>query len=353
MIKFLHSADWHLDASFSGRTPEEKAYLRSQSLLVPGRIVRLAKEQGCQMLVLSGDLFDGAYTQESLQAVRVALEEAAMPVFISPGNHDYAGAASPWLRETWPENVHIFTKNTMETVYLEELGCYIYGAGFESMDCPALLQGFKARQEGLWHIGILHGDPLVANSPYCPVSAPQVRNSGLDYLALGHIHKEGRLRQGNTLCAWPGCPMGQGFDELGPKGVLLVTLDAKAQAEFVPLDTPRFHVLQVNAGLNPLAALENILPAGESRDFYRIRLTGECEKPDTAALTQALGRLPHLYLVDETVPVLDLWGSTGDDSLEGVFFRLLHEELNTQPEEAKLAARICRLILQGQEVVLP
>ena len=38
-------------------------------------------------------------------------------------------------------------------------------------------------------------------------------------MALGHIHKRTEpLRFGNTVCAWPGCPEGRGFDELGEKG---------------------------------------------------------------------------------------------------------------------------------------
>ena len=353
MIKLLHSGDWHLDAPQTRRSQEEQAHLRREALLLPGKIAQLCRAQGCQMMLLSGDLFDGNYSQESLRAVYAALEEAAVPVFIAPGNHDFCSQNSPWIRENWPENVHIFTNATIESVYLADLDCRIYGAGYQSMDCPPLLQGFRAREDARYHIGLVHGDPLTPGSPNNPITAGQIKSSGLQYLALGHIHKDGKLRQGNTLCAWPGCPMGQGFDELGPKGVYIVTVEESAQAEFLPLDTPRFFQLSVPAGVDPLAAVENALPAGESLDFYRICLTGEADKPDLDALRKALDRFPHLTLLDETVPVLDLWGSADSDSLEGVYFRLLRKALEEDEAAATLAARISRQILSGQEVVLP
>ena len=204
MIKFLHSADWHLDASFSGRTPEEKAYLRSQSLLVPGRIVRLAKEQGCQMLVLSGDLFDGPCSRDTQQAVAAALEEAAVPVFIAPGNHDHIWEKSPYYTEVWPENVHIFKHSAMESVVLEELDCRVYGGAFTMPEAHGMLEDFQAEGSERYAVAVLHGDPGSVSSPYCPVTAAQVRESGLDYLALGHIHAAGSFRAGATLAAWPG-----------------------------------------------------------------------------------------------------------------------------------------------------
>ena len=64
----------------------------------------------------------------------------------------------------------------------------------------------------------LHGDALNAGSPYNAVTREQIAASGLCYLALGHIHeKSGLQRAGETFYAWPGCPMGRGFDELGQK----------------------------------------------------------------------------------------------------------------------------------------
>ena len=109
-MKILHSADWHLDSPLTGKSEEQSRYLRKELLKIPEKVAAVCKNEGCDLLLLAGDLFDGAYTKESLNAVRTALAEVGVPVFISPGNHDFCAPNSPYMAESWPENVHIFTK---------------------------------------------------------------------------------------------------------------------------------------------------------------------------------------------------------------------------------------------------
>lgn len=357
MMKLLHSADWHLDAPMLSKTPDQTNHLRQALLAIPEKIAQLCREQDCQMLLLSGDLFDGAYTKESYLAVYRALESLSVPVFISPGNHDFCGPDSVYCKEIWPPNVHIFTHPVIEAVTLENLDCTVYGAGYESMDCPPLLNNFHADDSCRWRIGVLHADPTQANSPYCPITAKQVRESGLDYLALGHIHKYGQSRSGDTLCAWPGCPMGKDYGEDGVKGALLITLDDITHAQYIPLDTPRFFDIKTDVDEDPAAAIAAILPAAYSQNFYRVTLTGYSAKINIAELYSAFSHVPNLELRDQTLPEPDLWSAVGEDTLEGVYFRLLQEGLDTESQtlqrQIKLAARISRQILDEQEVTLP
>jgi len=357
MIKLLHSADWHLDAPLHGYSNAQTAFLKQELQKIPGKVAELCKQEKCQLLLLSGDLFDGPYTKESFSLVSKTLEALRIPVFISPGNHDFCRPGSVYLEESWPENVHIFLHAAMEAVSLPELDCKIYGAGFESMDCPGLLEGFSAEGDEKWHIGVLHGDPTSASSPHCPVTAQQMRQSGLDYLALGHIHKGESVRSGEVLCAWPGCPMGRGFDECGDKGVIVVTLGQEVHAQFVSLDTPQFFDLEADAGEDPAAAVAAHLPPAQTNDFYRITLTGYAAGVDLDAIQSANPQVANLTLRDQTLPEMDLWSAVGNDTLEGVYFRLLHDALDspseTHQKHVKLAARISRQILDGQEVKLP
>jgi len=357
MMKLLHSADWHLDAPMLGKTPDQADYLRQELLAIPKKVAQLCREQECQMLLLSGDLFDGTYTKESYLAVYQALKDLSIPVFISPGNHDFCCPGSVYLEESWPDNVHIFTSCAIKSTICPQLDCTVFGAGFESMDCPALLKDFSCQSDTKWRIAVLHGDPTVSASPYNPINTKQVRESGLHYLALGHIHKNGQFLSGDTLCGWPGCPMGKDFGETGIKGALAVTLDDTVSAEFIPLDTPRFFDERVDVGENTVAAVAGIIPAAPTRDFYRITLTGYSQKPD---LNEVLSRFPHvpnLELRDQTLPEVDLWSNIEEDNLEGMFFRILHSGLETESQslqrQIKAAARIARQILDGQEVSLP
>ena len=354
-MKILHAADLHLDSPFQGQ--EDAHYLRRQLRAVPQQLADLCRREQCHLVLLSGDLFDGPWTPESLDALRNALEEMAVPVFIAPGNHDFCCPTAPYHTELWPENVHIFTRPQMQAVKVPELDCVIYGAGYDATDCPPLLEDFHAQGDARYHIGLLHGDPTQKHSPYCPVTADQIADSNLDYLALGHIHKWGTFRAGQTLCAWPGCPMGRGFDETGDRGVLVVTLSAIADARFVSLSTPRFHDISVSCGCDPVAALNRVLPPLGNEDYYRISLTGEAEQMNLPLLCQQFSRFPHLQLRDRTQPVLDVWGRADADSLEGVYFGLLKEAIATAEEPDRealeLAARISRQLLEGREVILP
>lgn len=357
MMKILHGADLHLDSPFAGRDPDATARLRARLRAVPGQIVDLCRAHSCDLLLLPGDLFDGCDTKESVLALKNALEEAAVPTFIAPGNHDFCAPGSPWLWELWPENVHIFKNPTVESVAVPELDCRIYGAAFTSMDCSSLLENFQTVGQERYHIGLFHGDPVQSGSPYNPISQAQVAASGLDYLALGHIHKTGSFRAGRTLCAWPGCPMGRGFDETGEKGVLLVTLEEQAEASFIALNTPRFYDWEAPVLSTAGETIGELLPAVGNENFYRITLTGETEKQDIPGLYRQFSAFPNLEIRDRTQPPVDIWGSAGGDSLEGVYFEMLRRTFQQEDENEKqialLAAKMSRQILDGNEVVLP
>lgn len=357
MIKILHSADWHLDSPLRSLPEEQAKWLRRLQLQLPRRISQLCRSEGCDLMLLSGDLFDGSYTQESLEAVKRALAETEVPVFIAPGNHDYFWEKSPWMDGVWPENVYIFQRNMMESQVVEQLDCRVYGGAFTGPESVGILREFQAEGTERYALAVVHGDPTSPDSPYCPVTAAQVRESGLDYLALGHIHSADSFTAGATLAAWPGCPMGRGYDETGNKGVLIVTLGDQTQARFHPISGPRFYDWEVPAGLDPMTALLAKLPAQGSRDFFRITLTGEAEPPDLEGLRSALGQFPNLQLRDETRAAMDLWASADEDSLEGAFFRILRDAREGQDPQTvrtlELAAKIGRQILLGLEVELP
>ena len=351
-LKLLHTADWHLDSPFSSLPEKNRDGLRQAQREIPRLLGELCKREGCALALLSGDIFDGNPSRETVDSLKRELSRWEIPVCISPGNHDYYHSDSPWA-ESWPENVHIF-KGKLECIDFPELDCRVYGGGYRSMDCPPLLEGFRAEGDARWCLGVLHGDGLNLNSPYCPVTASQVRESGLDYLALGHIHSQGSFRAGDTLCAWPGCPMGRGWDETGEKGVLVVTLGEDTALRPVKLDMPCFYAFQAEIGEDPAAALERLLPPAGENNFYRVTLTGR-GKVDMAALKERFRRYSRLELMDRTRPPVDLSALSGEDTLRGVYFGKLLE-LTKEPDcafAARLAGEISLDILEGREVVLP
>ena len=350
-LKILHSADWHLDSPFAGFTPEQQNYLKREQKKIPGKIADLCRREECDLVLLSGDIFDSPACRESVPLVREALASCGVPVFIAPGNHDYLTTGSPWLEENWPENVFIFPAG-LSSVALPQLNCRVYGAGYRSMDCPGLLEGFSVRGEELYHLAVLHGDPKRLNSPYCPITTAQVRDSGLHYLALGHIHKGDCFRASGTLCAWPGAPMGRGYDETGEKGVYILELEEQAEIRFIPLDTPRFYEPEVDTDTQ---SPEDVLPVTDNGSFYRVTLTGSGVEP-LDQLKERFNGLPNLEWIDRREAKADPWERIGEDTLEGNYFRLLREKMDQaegeMAEQIALAAELSLKILMGREVAL-
>ena len=238
MVKLIHGADFHLDAPFHALPPEKAAQRRAEQRELLFRLADLANREEADLLLLSGDLFDGAEVYgETLDALSQALGSVRGQVFIAPGNHDFWSAHSPYAALVWPENVHIFTEPEIETVELPELGCTVHGAAFTAPHrTDRALEGFHAPSDGNLHLLVLHCDGT-PDSRYGPITEEDLSASGIDYAALGHIHARiGPRRAGETVWAYPGCPEGRGFDELGDKGVLCGSVErGKVQLDFVPL----------------------------------------------------------------------------------------------------------------------
>lgn len=361
MIKFLHAADLHLDSPFSALAPEQAAARRQTQRALPMQILELADTHDCDLVLLAGDLFDSASVDpDTVRALLRACSACRAEIFIAPGNHDFCTSASPYHTEVWPENVHIFTSHTIDCVELPRLGCRVFGAAFTASTAPALLDGFHAPRDGTLNLMVLHGDAVTAASPYNAISQSQIAASGLDYLALGHIHAQsGLLRAGDTAYAWPGCPMGRGFDELGQKGVYLGTLhDGRCTLTFCPMDGIVYGILRVEAGDDPLAAIEAALPPDPQNAICRIVLTGEAPEIDLPALRSALApRLFGLSLRDETIPRRDLWENCGEDTLRGLFLQQLRQQYDAAPDDETRriitqAARFGLHAMDHQEVTL-
>lgn len=344
MLRFIHAADFHLDSAFGALTAQQAAQRRRESRELPLRLSNYVNQHEIDLVLLSGDLFDSAAAfRDTAEQLSAALGEMHARVFLAPGNHDWYGAGSPWLQVTWPENVHIFCENCMTAVEIPEWNLTIHGAAFTApQQTTGLLTGFSAPQDGRTHIGLLHGEITAGESRYNPITREEIESSSLAYLALGHTHK--RLeptRIGGTVCAWPGCPEGRGFDELGEKGFYEGTLqpDGTVQLSFVPFARRRYEILEVDVtGKDPRAALEAALPSETLPHLYRILLTGETDESgiQTAALQEALAdRFYALELRDGTRMAEDVWARSQEDSLRGMFLRELRIKWNAAADETE------------------
>ena len=321
-VKIVHAADFHLDSAFGALSAEQARQRRRESRELLTRLSNYVNQNGVDLVLLAGDLFDSDTTyRETLEALSEALGAMQARVFIAPGNHDPYSAKSPYATLSWPENVHVFTSKTVERVELSELQCAVYGAAFTApVQDESLLAGFRAPEDDFIHLMVLHGDISAAESRYDPLTKGQIKESGIDYLALGHTHQFGGfLREGQTTYAYSGCPEGRGFDELGEKGILTGTVErGKAELSFVPFARRRYEVLNVDVtGRSAEEALRAALPDATVRDIYRIIFTGETDERglDLKSIEEQFAPdFFHLELRDETRIGENVWARAQEDS---------------------------------------
>ena len=363
MPKIVHAADLHLDSAFGGLPPEKSRERRRESRDLVDRLAELALAEGAELVLLSGDLFDGERVYpETLERLKGALARMACPVFIAPGNHDPCTPRSPYQRQVWPENVRVFRRERMGATAIPDLACVVHGAAFTDYErTDQVLQDFAVPQDGQIHLICLHADAAAPDSRYGPVTREQIARCGADYLALGHVHQfSGVQRQGGAAWAYPGCPEGRGFDELGDKGVLVGQVDKSGvDLRFVPLCRRRYRILRPDVtDATALEALEAVLPPTAAQDICRVIFTGETGDAglDLPALESVLReRFYHLELRDETRPAQSLWARAGEDSLRGVFLRELrsrYEGASSEEERAQIAqaVRFGLAALEGRDI---
>lgn len=339
MVKLLHTADLHLDSAFVGLSQEQARARRAGQRELLETIVEKANELQVDLLLLAGDILDGknAY-YATAAALSATLAKCTAQVFLVTGNHDPLNAASPYRSVRFPENVHVFQSERITKVELPALDCVVYGASFLDSACETpLLSGFHAPQDEKTHIMVLHGECTEGESSNNPIRKRDLEESGLDYVALGHIHKRSQtLTAGNTTYAYPGCPEGRGFDECGEKGVLYVTVEkGEANAEFVPLDGYRYEqeTIRVSDMDDARKQLDAVLPDSAPKTQYRVILTGASSELDVAALySEFSARIGQLVLKDRTDPLRSPWDGEDAESLKGAFLRKLHAAYDAAEE---------------------
>ncbi len=340
MVKILHAADFHLDSAFGALSEERARQRRQECRQLVSRLVDYANDHGADLMLLCGDLFDGervyAQTTEELAA---ALGRFHGGVIIAPGNHDPYTGRSPYAKGVWPENVHIFTKNNLEKLEFPLCGCTVYGAASTAAEA-AEPEDFVAEGEGI-HLLAIHGDVGAPGSRYRSLSPAWLERSGVDYAALGHVHEHrGVQHAGKTVYAYPGCPEGRGFDELGEKGFLFGTVDkGHVDLQFVPFARRRYEVLTVDVTDADAAQVAADALRGREEDICRLVLRGEVDQPlDVQRLNEQLSFLCwQLEVRDETRQRLDLWHGCGEDSLRGLFLANLREEYERADAQGRAA----------------
>lgn len=254
-MKFIHAADIHLDSPLRGLEAYQDApaeRLRTATREAFDNLVSRAIEEAVDFLVIAGDVYDGDWRDfnTGLFFIRQMgrLREKQIPVYLLHGNHDAESEMSKVL--LLPDNVHRFSAKKAETFRIEALRVALHGRSFKTAATTEnLLPDYPEAVPGWFNIGVLHTalEGSAEHARYAPCALAELQARAYQYWALGHVHEYG-LQRGKCTIAYPGNLQGRHIRECGPRGALLVTVEADEiiDIERLELDVLRWQMLEVD-----------------------------------------------------------------------------------------------------------
>jgi DNA repair exonuclease SbcCD nuclease subunit len=275
-FRFLHTGDLHLDSPFVGLTAEAPSdvarALRDSTLQAWERIVKLALDEQVDFAVVAGDVFEHA-NRTLLAQVRFRdgldrLASAGIPSFVVTGNHDPLSGWEPSVR--WPEATYRFGADDVEARPVLREGreiARVYGISYPVRDVTEnLARRFRRDADAPYAVAVLHanvgGQP--GHMPYSPCTLSDLRASGIEYWALGHVHRPGILSEAAPTVVYCGNPQGRDPGEAEPRGAYIVDVDSAGAAVpvFHATDAVRWHLLDLDiSGIDGEEALVDAVVA--------------------------------------------------------------------------------------------
>ena len=354
-MRIIHCADVHLDSALNAHLGREKSKVRRNEILNTfSKMFGYAEENDIQAVIIAGDLFDSETV--SATTINVVIGEIAkhadIDVFYLRGNHDPDD--SIFAGRKIPENLYLFGEEWIQYKLKESL-IVITGVILTADNCASIYDEIELDEDYI-NIVTLHGQEQEYGRVHDAndVCMRKLRNIGIDYLALGHVHgrKFQRLDHRGVYC-YPGCLEGRGFDECGEHGFMVLDVDERSHtvdAEFVPFAKRRLYSIDVdltsacdsNDAADRVAEqlYGEIKPVDKEygRDLVRICLTGSVDVENEISIPyieeQFKDSFYYLEIRDKTKLYVDPLRYAGDATLKGEFVRTVMAQNLTDDDKA-------------------
>ncbi len=359
MIKIIHCADLHLDSPMETHMTEKQASDRNTELIRSFvRLTEYAREHEVRAVIIAGDLFDGRRVKSrTVDAVLDGIGRTPEVDYLYlAGNHE--GTGDPFADHILPANLKRFS-DTWQSYEYE--GVTVSGIELCEENAESLYRNIPKKEDSL-SIVTLHGQIGTACGDG-QINLNLLKNRGIDYLALGHIHAytEGKL-DGNGIYCYSGCLEGRGFDECGAKGFVLLSIEnGRIEQKFVPFSCRCLHRLSVDISdlTKNSEILQRMLTEAEGirrEDMVEFLLTGAVDPTANIALDylQKMVAQQGFFFTkvkDETHMAIHPEDYQNDISLKGEFIRLvLGSDLGE--EEKAAIIRTGMQALTGEDITL-
>ena len=357
MLKLVHCGDLHIGAPFAGLSPEQRSIRKSEVLASFAKIIDFCNEKAADALLICGDLFDSPAPKKSdIAAVLGTLEKLAdTHVYIIAGNHDPLVSGSVYENDGFLKDyIHIFPAGG--AVYEnDKLNAAFFGVSYSGVCAPKGISLPKAK-EGMHNILLLHDD-LSGKSDYSSFSKEDIKESGFDYAALGHIHRTQIFKCGSTQSAYCGTPEPHGFDDDKDIGFIYCEADYNTCiCKHICLCARRY--VYTNIDVTPMCSndevLEKIRLNLSKENLYRIALSGtlrDFELSVSYILKNIEGEAFYVSLKNETVPDYDIEKIMEEPGFRGIFLQRLRASVPDDKAFLK-AARMGLCALENREELL-
>ena len=245
-IRFIHSADLHLDSPYKGMQDLPASIfndVKESTLIAYERLIDLAIKEQVDFVLFVGDLFDQQSTSiKSVMKLKQGLErlnDHGIVAYVSFGNHDFGIGEKVDL--TFPENTYVFESEEITSYPFTKNGqevARIYGFSYERRAVKKKkVREYDMNRPDVYQIATLHGS-IQSNTDhdvYAPFTLDEIKKHPADYWALGHIHKREILTE-EPYVVYPGNIQARHINEPGEKGCYLVELsDHDTTLDFHPL----------------------------------------------------------------------------------------------------------------------
>lgn len=337
-MKFVHIADVHFDRPFT--VLEERGLSEVRRLEQRNafrKVIEYIKINNIPYLFICGDLYETEYVKQStIEYINKMFNEIPeTKIFIVPGNHDPYTKASPYMTFNFGNNVKIFKSN------LEKIECgnvNIYGYGFEDFYMKSRQQEEIAIDKDKINILLTHCDLDGAgkgDTRYNPILKSKLQNLGMDYIALGHIHKP--LYTDNIV--YSGSLISLGFDELGSHGMVVGEIEEESkrlELKFIPVDEKEFIEAEIDVSdiFSREELIEKINKEKLPDDKYiKIILTGSRKiEIDLLGLLKYLTNQNIIKVKDRTKLEVDLNNLSLQNNLKGIFVKRILKKIKEEPQ---------------------
>ena len=360
MVKVLHCADIHLDASFVCGSASKSEMRRNELLSSFLKMMNYIKMNGIDLVLVSGDLFDGEnVTRDTLAIIqREFADNKDCRFVIAPGNHDPFTQNGVYAKIEFPSNVYIFSRPTLDCFSFDDINVDVYGYAFTSKELEYNpFKAIKPKSNSKINLLCAHGEIISSGiGSSCPITLNDIRESGFDYIALGHIHlgHDTPEKLNDTFYAYSGCLEGRDFGECGKKGVFYCEFEKDrcelTKAEFKKLyfskrryETEKINVFGAKNMSDVLNAVrERITEKGYTRDvLLRVVLEGEVSPElvvSQAAFASIEEQLFYLEIQNNTIPRVSIEALENDPTIRGAFYEKLKPMLMSDDENEKALA---------------